>query len=86
MLFNVTFFTLAFLGGGSIFLYYSYIAPAKVVYQQGKNGLQMAVGVYDRGKGIWTTGREWYGWLTGEARMEDLPEEVREKAQSGWFK
>jgi hypothetical protein len=84
LILNTSFFVLALLGGGGIWVYYSYIVPAKTIYHKGKDGYTMAVGVYDSGKGYWKTGREWYGWMKGETHVDELPE-VKEKLKKGWF-
>ena len=55
---NLVFFGVLALGGGGLYLYYSWIAPAKVVYTRGRDGIKYAVGVYG-------TGKEWYDWGAG---------------------
>lgn len=43
LLFNALSIALVVLGGGSLWVYYSYVVPAKTVYKRGKDGLTYAV-------------------------------------------
>lgn len=77
---NVAIFLLTCLAAGSIWVYFSYIAPAKAIYRRGRDGFTYAVGVYDSGKGWWRWSRGWYGWMVGEAppdQGESSPREMR---------
>lgn len=56
---NLIFFGLLAVGGFGLYAYYSWIAPAKVVYTRGRDGIKYAVGVYG-------TGKEWYEWGSGK--------------------
>lgn len=43
LVFNALSIILVLLGGGSLWVYYSYVVPAKTVYKRGKDGLTYAV-------------------------------------------